>query len=141
LSGVVADPDTYAAGVRGDIVNPVRDRLSKVLVDEVMHVDLVGTAFRTIVAASVLEAANQFLLLGVDRNHWLTRGLGADHRGVDVLELRVPVRVMAAFQCLAVHLAAVFQQTQQFRNAAVSDLVTHTAQGRGQLRMALRDPH
>ena len=106
-----------------------------------MHLDLVGTAFRTIIAAAVLIGTDQFLLLGVDRNHGLTGRLGGDHRGIDMLELRVAVRIVAAFQCLAVHLPAVFQQTQQFGDAAIGDPMTHLTQGRGQLRVAFRYPH
>jgi hypothetical protein len=41
---------------------------------------------------------------------------------------------MAAFQGFAVHLTLVFQQTQQFGDTAVSDLVPHPTQGRRELR-------
>src|ERR1700747_3249519 len=52
LSGVVIDADADAAGVRADVVNSVRNGFAEFLVDEVVHVDLVGTALGPIVAAA-----------------------------------------------------------------------------------------
>ena len=48
--------------------------------------------------------------------------------------LRLPL------QGLAIHLPAVLQRCQQFRDGALADPVPHCAQRRCQLRMALRNP-
>src|SRR5271166_1002770 len=80
------------------------------------------------------------LLLGVDRDHRLTCGLGGDHRSVDVLELGITIGIAAAFEGLAVRLPAVLQQAEQLWNAALANLVTHRTQRRCQLRVAFRDP-
>ena len=82
----------------------------------------------------------RLLLLRVDRDHRLACRLRGNHRGVDVLELGVTVRIAAAFQRLAVHLPTVLQQPQQLGNAALGNPVPHRAQRRRQLRVALRDP-
>ena len=57
-----------------------------------------------------------------------------------MLELRVPVGVATTLQGLAIHLPAVSQRCQQFRDRALADPVPHCAQRRCQLRMALRNP-
>src|SRR6202043_3578891 len=104
-----------------------------------MHIDLVGTAFRSIVAACVLVGADQFLLLAIDRDHRLAGGLESDDLPVDVLELRLSVAVgmMAAFLGLAIDLPAIAKAFQQFGDAARRYLMPHVAQRRGELRMAL----
>jgi hypothetical protein len=62
----VVDADTHTARILRDVVDAIRNGFAEFLVAEVMHVDLVGAAFRSIVAARVLVGADQFLLLGVE---------------------------------------------------------------------------
>src|SRR5882757_4766121 len=57
--------------------------------------------------AAVLEVADQFLLLGVDGNRWITGDDCRLYRGIDVFELRVPVGVVGSLTRLAVSLTAV----------------------------------
>jgi hypothetical protein len=52
------------------------------------------------------EVSNEFFLLGVYRNHRLIRRQGFAHAFVDMMELRVTVRALAAFQGLTVALKA-----------------------------------
>ena len=52
LRCVVADADTHTTSVRGDVINAIRRDFSKLLVNEIMHVDLVGATFRAIVDAA-----------------------------------------------------------------------------------------
>src|SRR3954469_6615714 len=47
------------------IVDPVGRHLAQGLIREVVHVDRLGRALRPVIAAAVLERADQFLLLGV----------------------------------------------------------------------------
>src|SRR5260370_5510304 len=48
-------------------------------------------AFRAIVGAAVLIIADQFLLLGIDRDDGLPRSLCRNDFRVDVLELGIPI--------------------------------------------------
>ncbi len=73
------------------------------------------------VAAAVLEGADQFLLLGVDRDRRLLRAVGRRGPARDVAKLRVPVGVLAAFARLDVALQAVAEAVQQLRDHRVAD--------------------
>src|SRR5258708_39883233 len=63
--------------------------LFRSLVLEVMHVDTLRIAFRTIVGSTVLEVADQLLLLRVDGDDGLSLGLRRNDFRVDVVELGV----------------------------------------------------
>src|SRR4051812_33476851 len=63
LGRVMVDAQADPAVVIERIVDPIRRHLAQGLVREVMHVDRLGRALRPVVAAAVLEGANQFLLL------------------------------------------------------------------------------
>ena len=54
LGGVVIDADADATGIRADVVDAIGNGFAEFLIDEVMHVDLVGTALGPIVAAPFL---------------------------------------------------------------------------------------
>ena len=135
------DADADATGVRADVVNSVRNGFAEFLVDEVVHVDLVGTALGPIVAAAVLVGADQFLLLRVDRDHRLAGGLKGFNLRVDVFELSVPVDMMAALQALAIDLAAIAEAFEQLRDPGRRDPMPQALQRQRELRMALGDPH
>src|ERR1700688_61125 len=72
LCGVVADAKIYASSIGGDVVNSIRGDFPKLLVNEIVHVDFVGAAFRAVIAAAIFVRTTWFLLLCVDRNHRLT---------------------------------------------------------------------
>src|SRR4029077_4859992 len=118
LGGVVIDADTHTADIRCNVVDTVGNAFAKFLVDEVMHIDLVGTALRSIVAACVLVRADQFLLLGIDRDHRLAGGLERDDLPVDVFEMSGAVGMMAAFLGLAIDLPTIAKAFQKFGDAA-----------------------
>ena len=80
---------------------------------EVVNVHLFGLALALPLAPVVLERAHQFLLLRVHRDHRLPALLESLDLGVDVLELRIAVRVRRALQGLAVALQAVAGLIQQ----------------------------
>src|SRR5207237_8985516 len=106
---VVMNADTHAAGIRGNVVDAIGNGFAEVLVDEVVHLDLVGAALRSIVTAGILVGADQFLLLGIDRDYRLAGGLQGYDLLVDVFELCIAVGMMAAFLALAIDLPAVAQ--------------------------------
>src|SRR4051812_21126768 len=76
---VVVDADADPTGIGGEIVDAIGHRPTEFLDQEVMHADLLGIATRPPLPAGVLEVSDQFLLLGVHRDHrlplanaWLT---------------------------------------------------------------------
>src|SRR5689334_20535542 len=105
-----------------------------------MRIDLDRLAFRSVVAAGVLEFANQLFLLRIDRDHRLLGALAFPRLGVDVLKLGIAIRMTAAVLGLAIDVATVVQYRQQLGKARGADLVTHRAQRRRQLVVALRNP-
>jgi hypothetical protein len=69
-----------------------------------MDPDLFRVGSRTILAAGVAEVPDQFLILGLDRDHRLLFRQSRDHLGVDVAKLPIPVEVAIALLGLAVAL-------------------------------------
>jgi hypothetical protein len=69
-----------------------------------VHLDAFWAAFRAIVGAAVLIVADEFLLLGINRDDGLPRSLCGNDFRVDVLELGIPVGMLRAFVRLAIGL-------------------------------------
>jgi len=65
LRGLGGDPDVDVAFVGGDVVDTERDRLARGVAGEVVGQRPRGLALGAPLAASVLELADQLLLLGV----------------------------------------------------------------------------
>src|SRR5690349_18371170 len=105
-----------------------------------MHPDLFRTPLRPILAAIVAEIADQFLLLGVDRDHWLLFGPSSSHLGVDMGELRIPVGVAVTLLGLAVSLQAVTRRIEQFGHQGAAYLVALLLQRFGQSSHAFAGP-
>src|SRR6202167_4975847 len=140
LLGIMVDSKADVAVVGANVVDPVGDDFAQFLVLEIVGVDLDRPTLRAIVAAAVLELAEQFLLLRVDRYHRLIVDLKLLDLGVDIFELSVAIGMFAAFLGLAVGMAAILQFPQQLGNARGADFVTHRAKRRRQLVVALGDP-
>jgi hypothetical protein len=92
-----ADPPEVGA----DVVDAVGDGLAEFLIDEVIHADLRRMPRGVPLTASILEIAEKVLLLGIDRNDGLAAALQVLHPGVEMLELRVAVWVLAPLAGLA----------------------------------------
>src|SRR5271167_1992420 len=136
----MVDSKADVAVVGADVVDPVGDDFAEFLVLEIVSVDLDRPTLRAIVAAAVLELAEQFLLLRVDRYHRLILRLKRLDLGVDIFKLGVAIGMFAAFLGLAVGMATILQFPQQLGNARGADFVTHRAERRRQLVVALGDP-
>src|SRR5437868_2316930 len=133
-------PDTHPPGIRGQIIDAIRHRSAEFLDQEVMHPDLFRTPVRPILAAIVPEIADQFLLLGVDRDHWLLLGQSSGHLGVDMGELRIPVGMAVTLLGLAVCLQAVTRRIEQFTHQGAAHLVALLLQRFGQSSHAFAGP-
>jgi hypothetical protein len=79
-----------------------------------MDPDFFGMTLRAILAAIVAEIPDQFLLLGVNRDHRLLFGQSGGHLSVDMGELRIPVGMAVALLGLAVALQAIARPVEQF---------------------------
>src|SRR5437667_9162930 len=88
-----------------------------------MDPDRFRVSLRAIFAAIVAEIPDQFLFLGVDRNHRLLLGQCGGHLGVDAGELRIPVGVAVALFGFAVGLQAVARRIEQFGHQGAAHLV------------------
>jgi hypothetical protein len=71
-----------------------------------MHANLLRLTLRTPLAATVLEVADQFLFLCVNRDNGLSIGPSLSHALADMTKLRIPFGIGAAFPGLAVGLQA-----------------------------------
>src|SRR5438105_10932931 len=105
-----------------------------------MYPNLLRSPLGLPLATLILEISHQFFLLGVYRNHRLTRSQILLDPLIDVLELRVPVRVVGAFTALAHTLQTVTQFAQQIANRTLADRVSRLGQGGGQLSRTLGSP-
>jgi hypothetical protein len=92
--GVDADIDPAMIG--GDIINPIGRYLAQFRDLEVMDPHWLGLTLGTQFTTAVLEIANQFLLLRIDRYRRFAGCKRGSHRRIEVSELRIAVRVMAA---------------------------------------------
>ena len=92
-----ADPPEVGA----DVVDAVGDSLAEFLIDEVIDADLRRMPRGVPLTARILEVAEEFLLLGIDRNDWLAAALKVLDAGVEMREWRVAIRVLAALAGLA----------------------------------------
>ena len=84
--------------------------------------------------------ADQFLLLGIDRNHGVARAHTRAYLSIDVLKLRVPVRMAGTFDGLPIRLQAVAQLLQQLTDLLMRDAMALSLQLRRQMAHALARP-
>jgi hypothetical protein len=105
-----------------------------------MHPHRLGHTFGAQFAASVLEVADQFLLLGVDRDGRLAGRLKAADLGVDMLELGIAIGMAGSFARLAVGLETEAQTPQQPADQLMADRKAALPQRPGEMPLALTDP-
>src|SRR5580658_4509853 len=101
------DSDADPSGVGCQIVYPVRRSASQFRYHKIMHENLFRIPLRSPLPPSILEIPQQFLLLGVNRYHRLTGSDIAPDLVINVLELRIAVRMRVPFLGLPVGLQAV----------------------------------
>src|SRR3984893_10907531 len=137
---VVVNGDTHPTGIGCEVVDPVGHRAAELLDQEVMHTDFLRVALGAIFASVVAKIADQFLFLGVDRDHRLLFGQRRGHLGVDLAELRIPAGVAVALRGLAVALQTVTRLVEQVGDQGATDLVTLRLQRLRQAAHALAGP-
>src|SRR5262249_56876408 len=90
--------------------------------------------------AGVLVIADQFLLLGIDRDDRLAAPLERPDLAVDVLELGVAVGVILPLLRLAVGLQVITELRQEARHRLMADVMPQGAEGLGEVACALARP-
>ena len=121
MGGVVRDPHTDPALITTQVVDPVGNGLALGGDDEVVNPDALRVALWTPCPATLLEIADQLLLLGIYRKDRMAFFLSASHLIVEVAELGVPIRVLRPFFGLSIRLQGVAELVQQL----VDDEMTH----------------
>src|SRR5438105_2001543 len=139
-SRVMVNADTHPTRSGSEVIDPVGHRPSQFLDEEVMDPDRFRVSLRAIFAAIVAEIPDQFLFLGVDRNHRLLLGQCGGHLGVDAGELRIPVGVAVTLFGFAVGLQAVARRIEQFGHQGAAHFVALRLQRLRQPSHALAGP-
>src|SRR4051812_6157564 len=123
FGGVVIDPNADPPLIGCDIVDAVGRDLAEVRIKEIIDANFLGLSLGLPFLAAVLESADQFLLLGVDRNHRIASRLVLRRPASDMVELGVPVRMLAAFPGLAGRLQTVAKVRQKVPDTPLADLM------------------
>ena len=140
LRGVMVGADVHPARVRGQVVDPVWDRLAQYLVGEVVIVDPDRISGGPPFPAAVAVLADQFLLLGVHADHRFPGIAVLPDLLVEVAELGVPVRDLVPLDGLGVALQAEALLPQQVSHRVSAGAVTLPAQLGRQRPQRLRRP-
>src|SRR6266446_4789529 len=136
----MVNPDIDPPEISRQVVDAVGYRAAQFPDQEVMDPDLFRIALRAILAARVAEIPDQFLFLGVDRDHRLLFRQSCGHLGVDVAELRIPVGVAVALLGLAIALQAVARIIEQSGDQGAAHLMTLRLERLRQSAHALAGP-
>src|SRR5579883_2790098 len=128
---VVVDADVDEAVVGRNVIDAVGDGLADRVVGEVVHVHHLRFALGLPLASAVSEVADQLFLLRVDGDERHAAFEALLCLRVEVLELRVAVRVLRALDGLDRCLQTVFVLPQQLAHRLVANLDPVL---RGQLR-------
>jgi len=96
LCRIMIDPHIYPALIGRQIIDSVGNHFAQVGVGKVMHVHWLWGAGRLPFPPGILKVADQFFLFGIDRDHRLSGTLELPDARVDILKLRIPIRMRAA---------------------------------------------
>src|SRR5689334_781340 len=140
FGGVVIDPNADPPLIGCDIVDAIGRDLAEVRIKEIIDANVLGLSLGLPFLAAVLESADQFLLPGVDRNHRIASRLVLRRPVSDMVELGVPVRMLAAFPGLAGRLQTVAKVRQKVPDTPPADLMALRGQFLGKPRRALARP-
>ena len=114
--------------VSRQVIDPVWHRSPQLLDQKVVHQHLLWLSFRLPLAPTILEVADQLLLLGVDGDDRLLPGqCGADQL-IDVAKLRIPIRMAVALSRLAIGLQTEALFLQQLADDCTADRMALRAQ-------------
>lgn len=131
--GVVITAHGHPANIGAQIIDPIRDGLAFGGIGEVVDVHFLGIARQMPLSTALRKLANQLFLFLVHRDHRLPQFHEGPHPATDPAELRIPVRMGAAFLGFDCPLQAVIQLVQQPGDGPKPDRVPACRQFLGQL--------
>jgi hypothetical protein len=138
----VVDPDVDPAGIGGQVVDAVRDGLLDLGPGEkeavILHLHRLPA--RAPLATSIGQPSQLLTLFGVHTDHRLVGGLVLLDLLVEIAKLRIPVRVLLAFQSLDVGLQAEALLHQQLAHRRRRDAMALPGQLLGQVPQRLSRP-
>ena len=105
----MSDPDTDPADILARVVDAIGNSLALFRVDEIVNLDFLRQSLGKPLTPVVFVVSDEFLLLGVDGNHRIAARLERLDLVVDVSELGIAIRMIAAFTGFGVCLQAVAQ--------------------------------
>src|SRR4030095_2256039 len=122
FGGVVITSYTDPTSVGRQVINSIRNGLAQFFVDKVMDAHQLGHSLRPPFPPALFEIADQFFLLGIDRDNGLRAPLESLHLGIDIFELSVAIRMRGTFFGLAVGLQTVVELLEQVGDLLVPNL-------------------
>ncbi len=137
---VVVDSNAHPALVGRKIINPIGCHLAEFLVLEIVNVDLGRATLQMPLPPLVLNASDQFLLLGVDTDDGLLVPLVLPHLAIKMPELFVTVRMVLALFGLAHRLETVTLLPQHRGHRAGADRMPADCELSGECGCALAGP-
>ena len=137
---VVVNPHADPTAVLPDIIDSVGNDLAQLLVFKVVHQGFFGLALRLPLPASVFEIPDQLFLLGIHGNDWQAPAEKGPGLSIEILKLRIAVRVLGAFNRLGIGLQTVPHLVQQVGHFAIANVVALALQLGRQVPRAFAGP-
>ena len=120
---VMVSADVDKAGIAPQVINTIGKGPGHFRTWEVMPAHFDGVFGGKPLLARIIVVADEFFLLGVDRNDRPSCRQGFFHAGVDMTKLRIPVGVVVPFLGLAIALQAVVLFVEQLCHLHVAGRV------------------
>jgi hypothetical protein len=140
LGGVMVNADTHPADIPCHVVHPVGDCLAQLGDEKIVHTDSLRLPLGTPRSPCILEVSDKFLLLRVDGDGRAFPAELSLDLAVDVLELRVTVRVSSPFPCFVIRLQTVAEFSQQGSYDGMANSMALSSQLLGKLSGTLERP-
>src|SRR5207237_6626686 len=118
---IVINADAHPPLIFRDVVDTVWNGLAEILIHEVMNTNFLRAALWLPFTSVVFKVADQFFLFGIDRDGRLTAILDRSNHDIDMLKLRIPIRMRRAFPRLAIALQTIARRFQQTTHSILAD--------------------
>jgi len=137
---VVIDPNADPAFIGSQVIDAVRDRVTRLRVFKIVNAHVDRVAFGSPTTPFLLEIPNQFSLFRIDRDDWLPTFLKGPNLFIDVLKLGIAIRVVGSFSRLPIGLQAIVHLMQKLSHGLMADGMPLVVQFLSQLAATFRRP-